>query len=78
MKTRILLIVFCLLVTSCTIVKSQAADGVTTPHTAPTTEPTSANLPNPASVYCEEQGYTLEIRTAADGSQSWRLYLPRW
>lgn len=30
----------------------------------------SANLPNPASVYCEEQGNRLEIRTAADGSQS--------
>jgi putative hemolysin len=29
-----------------------------------------ANLPNPASVYCEQQGYRLEIRTAADGSQS--------
>jgi len=30
----------------------------------------SANMPNPASVYCEEQGYTIEIRTAQDGSQS--------
>ncbi len=28
------------------------------------------NLPNPASVYCEQQGYRLEIRTAQDGSQS--------
>jgi hypothetical protein len=27
-------------------------------------------MPNPASVYCEKNGYTLEIRTAADGSQS--------
>ena len=25
-------------------------------------------LPNPASVFCEEQGYTLEIRTDADGT----------
>lgn len=30
---------------------------------------TSAQLPNPASVYCEQQGGTLEIRTDADGSQ---------
>lgn len=30
----------------------------------------NANMPNPASAYCEEQGYTLEIRTAEDGSQS--------
>jgi len=29
-----------------------------------------ANMPNPASVYCEQNSYTLEIRTAADGSQS--------
>ena len=72
MKTRILLFVFCLLVTSCTIVKLQAIDGVTptAPTTVPTTAPTSANLPNPASAYCEGQGYTLEIRTAADSSQT--------
>ncbi len=29
-----------------------------------------ANLPNPASTFCEEPGNRLEIRTAADGSQS--------
>jgi len=28
-----------------------------------------SQLPNPASAYCEEQGYQVEIRTAADGSQ---------
>ena len=28
------------------------------------------NMPNPASLYCEQNGNTLEIRTAADGSQS--------
>ena len=30
----------------------------------------STNIANPASVHCEEQGGTLEIRTAEDGSQS--------
>lgn len=43
------------------------------PQSAPTSEATDipqANLPNPASAYCEQQGYTLEIRTAEDGSQS--------
>jgi len=40
-----------------------------------TPEPTAtgippANMPNPASVYCEQQGNKLEIRTAADGSQN--------
>jgi putative hemolysin len=29
-----------------------------------------ANMPNPASVYCTQQGNKLEIRTAADGGQS--------
>lgn len=28
-----------------------------------------AGIANPASVHCEEQGYTLEIRTASDGGQ---------
>jgi putative hemolysin len=37
----------------------------------PTPVPTDgASLPNPAAVYCQEQGYKHEIRTAADGSQS--------
>jgi putative hemolysin len=39
-----------------------------TPTIVQTEEP-AANLPNPAAVYCEEHGYTSEIRTAEDGSQ---------
>lgn len=35
-----------------------------------------ANLPNPASVYCEEHGNHLEIITAADGSQSGLCIFP--
>ena len=37
----------------------------------PTPEPSTgqAGLANPASVYCVEQGYRNEIRTAKDGSQ---------
>jgi len=34
-----------------------------------TTETRQAELPNPASVYCEQNGNKLEIRTAVDGSQ---------
>jgi putative hemolysin len=42
-----------------------------TPTLPPAATPASdANLPNPASVFCEQQGYRLEMRTAADGSQS--------
>jgi len=35
-----------------------------------------ASMPNPASVYCEQNGNTLEIRTAADGSQSGECVFP--
>jgi len=34
------------------------------------------NMPNPASVYCEQNGNTLEIQTAADGSQSGVCFFP--
>ena len=34
-----------------------------------TTDMHQANMPNPASVYCEQNGNKLEIRTAVDGSQ---------
>jgi putative hemolysin len=37
---------------------------------SPATATGSAGLPNPAAVYCQEQGYSYEIRTAGDGSQS--------
>jgi putative hemolysin len=38
------------------------------PDSAATDMP-QVNMPNPASVYCEQNGNTLEIRTADDGSQ---------
>jgi len=31
--------------------------------------PSDAGLPNPASVYCQEQGYVLEIRSDEEGNQ---------
>lgn len=34
------------------------------------TEISLAGMPNPASVYCEQNGNKLEIQTAPDGSQS--------
>ena len=46
-----------------------------TPKTA--VPPTaSAVLPNPASIYCEQQGNRLEIRTAPDGGQSGSCIFP--
>jgi hypothetical protein len=35
-----------------------------------------ANMPNPAAVYCEQQGYRVEIRTATDGSQTGYCIFP--
>jgi putative hemolysin len=64
-----LLAVFVVL-TACTTPQSQP-----TPATVSTDIP-QANMPNPASVYCEEQGYRVEIRAAADGSQSGYCIFP--
>jgi putative hemolysin len=50
--------------TACTTSQTQAA-----PEPVATDMP-QAGMPNPASVYCEQNGNKLEIRTAADGSQS--------
>lgn len=49
--------------TACTALQVQ------TPKPAATETPL-LNMPNPASVYCEQNGNTLEIHTADDGSQS--------
>src|SRR4030043_2096671 len=68
MKTNTLLFLVCLLVSGCIQINSQPTE-VVIPET-PTIQPTMSTLPNPASAYCEQQGYTSEIRTATDGSQS--------
>ena len=53
----------------------------TSPQTPPTPSPVSTDtsqpdMPNPASAFCEEQGYRLDIRTAADGSQAGYCIFP--
>ena len=74
MKTKFLFALFCLLLTGCALVSSQAADGVE--PAAPTVQPTMSTLPNPASAFCEQQGYKIEIRTAEDGSQAGYCIFP--
>ena len=49
--------------TACTVPQTQAVSDPTA------TDIPQAGLPNPASVYCEQNGNKLEIRTAADSSQ---------
>ena len=65
MKWILTLTTILILLTSCT---APHASRQPTPVTAPTDIP-QANMPNPASAYCVEQGYKSEIRTATDGSQ---------
>ncbi len=70
MKRILTLVAILMLLTSCTALPTQPTVApLPSSVPAPTTTP-QANLPNPASVYCEQQGNRLEIRTAADGSQS--------
>ncbi len=68
MQAKVLFIFFSLLLTGCSIMNTQAAD-ITLPA-SPTAKPSMAAVPNPASVYCQQQGYISEIRTAPDGSQA--------
>ena len=62
------LVLILLLASSCT------PRSVVTP--AITTLTPAAGLPNPASVFCQEQGFRLELRTAATGSQSGICHFP--
>jgi putative hemolysin len=63
MKRIFTFIIILLALAACT------APQVQTPEPTATDIP-PANMPNPASVYCTQEGNKLEIRTAADGSQS--------
>ncbi len=61
-----------ILITSCIIIMSILMVGCTKP-TEVTSTPIigmeDVNIANPASVYCEKQGYTLETRTDTEGNQ---------
>jgi putative hemolysin len=63
MKSIFISMLILISLTACTALQHQNPE-----PTAKVTPP--VNMPNPASVYCEQNGNKLEIRTAADGSQS--------
>ena len=69
MKRILIFTIILMALTACTVQQGQTPEPVATdiPQT---------NMPNPASVYCEQNGNTLEIRTAADGSQSGTCVFP--
>jgi len=54
----------CTTLSACTVLQPQVPTG------SPVTDIPESGMPNPASVYCEQNGNKLEILTAADGSQS--------
>ncbi len=64
MKRIVTFIIVLTALAACTALPTPAA-----PTPAATDMP-QPGMPNPASVYCKEKGNQLEIRTAADGSQS--------
>ena len=64
MKRIFTFVIILMALTACTAPQTQG-----TPEPAATDMP-QAGMPNPASVYCTQQGNKLEIRTADDGSQS--------
>jgi putative hemolysin len=67
MKRFLTLTIILIILASCTTPRTQLTP---TPvvELVPTAIP-QANMPNPAAVFCQEQGYQSEIRTAEDGSQ---------
>ena len=62
MKRIFTFTIILLALTACTSLRVQTSD--------PAATEILPNMPNPASVYCEQNGNKLEIYTAADGSQS--------
>ena len=64
MKKMILFTILLMTLTACTVPRTQV-----TPETT-TTDIPQANMPKPASIYCEQNGNKLQIVAATDGSQS--------
>ena len=63
MKRIVIFTIILMTLTACTAPRGQAPGSVVT-------DMPQANMQNPASVYCEQNGNKLEITIAADGSQS--------
>src|SRR4030043_990462 len=63
MKKIFTFVIILMALTACTAHQVQTSDSTAT-------EIPQVNMPNPASVYCEQNGNKLEIQTASDGSQN--------
>jgi putative hemolysin len=76
MKTTALLLVILIMVAGCTAPPASETQQIEPAGDTAPAETAGAYIPNPASAFCEEQGYRLEIRTAAGGSQSGACIFP--
>lgn len=65
-----------LLVAGCGSDATSSSTAASQTASSDTVADSTVGVPNPASVYCEEQGGEVVIVTAADGSQSGRCRLP--
>jgi putative hemolysin len=63
MKRIITFTIILMALAACTVFQVQKTESESTDNP-------QVNMPNPASLYCEQNGNKLEIQTAADGSQS--------
>jgi len=70
MKSIFPLVIILIALTACTATQTQPVPQ------PPASDMPQAGIPNPASVYCTQQGNKLEIHTAADGSQSGTCIFP--
>ncbi len=70
MKPGLALAILMFVLAACTAQPGPSMPAATQADGIIPTASAASQLPNPASVYCEQQGNRLEIRTAADGSQS--------
>jgi putative hemolysin len=64
MQRILTFIIILVALTACSVPQTQA------PTDNPATDVPQSGMPNPASVFCEQNGNKLEIHTAANGSQS--------
>jgi putative hemolysin/phosphohistidine swiveling domain-containing protein len=69
MKRFMILTIILIVLISCTAPQTQPTSTPREAEEAVPADTPQGNMPNPASVFCLEQGYQSEIRTAADGSQ---------
>jgi len=70
MKKNLILTMICFVLIACTAEQTQPTSVPSDDEGVISTDLPQANMPNPASVFCLEKGFTSEMRTAADGSQS--------